>query len=200
MHIINFSQKTILWILSAAVALISWRFMIGGVAETMDIVAHNLETRQIPLYAHLIFGPIALALLPFQFWQKLRHKRPQIHRWVGRISVGSILIASVGAMIIAPFTIAGPFAATGFFLLGLFWLITTMYGLAYARAGRIAKHKQWMLRSAALTLAGVTLRLYLPIFMIATDLEFMEFYPLVAWLCWVPNLLVAEWILRKSKS
>lgn len=200
MRILNLSGKALFWLLSISIALASWRFMVGGVAETMDIVAHNLDTRKIPLYAHLVFGPLALALLPFQFWGKLRTKRPAIHRWIGRVSVASIFVASIGAMIIAPHTTAGPVAAIGFFLLGLFWFATTAIAFYHVRAGRIAQHKRWMIRSASLTIAGIMLRLYLPIFMFGTNMEFMEFYPIVAWLCWVPNLLVAEWILRRPRT
>jgi hypothetical protein len=63
------------------------------------------------------------------------------------------------------------------------------------RQGRIADHRDWMLRSYALTLAAVTLRLYLPASQIA-GISFLIAYPAIAWLCWVPNLLVAEWMTR----
>jgi hypothetical protein len=53
-----------------------------------------------------------------------------------------------------------------------------------------------MIRSAALTLAAVTLRLYLPF--LAMSMGFELGYSLVAWLCWVPNILFAEWLLRRD--
>ena len=53
-----------------------------------------------------------------------------------------------------------------------------------------------MIRSAALTLAAVTLRLYLPIGVITVGFE--ASYPVIAWICWVPNLLAAEWLLRRE--
>lgn len=43
-------------------------------------------------------------------------------------------------------------------------------------------------------LAAVTLRIYLP-FGIASGMPFEEAYPAIAWLCWVPNLIVAEWLI-----
>jgi hypothetical protein len=52
-----------------------------------------------------------------------------------------------------------------------------------------------MIRSFALTLAAVTLRLYLPLSRIA-GIPFYDAYVPIAWLCWVPNLLVAETWLR----
>ena len=49
-----------------------------------------------------------------------------------------------------------------------------------------------MIRSCSLTLAAVTLRIYLPLSQLA-GIPFAEAYQAVAWACWVPNLVVAEW-------
>jgi hypothetical protein len=53
-----------------------------------------------------------------------------------------------------------------------------------------------MARSAALTCAALTLRLYLP-FPPALGFTFAEGYRFIAWACWVPNLLVVEYFLRR---
>ena len=42
------------------------------------------------------------------------------------------------------------------------------------------------------TLAGVTLRIWLPL-ELAAGLPYHDAYQAVAWLCWIPNLIVAEW-------
>jgi len=43
------------------------------------------------------------------------------------------------------------------------------------------------------------LRLYLPA-SIAAGAEFERAYALIAWVCWVPNLWVAEWLFNRSRS
>ena len=53
-----------------------------------------------------------------------------------------------------------------------------------------------MIRSWAMTFAAVTLRLYLPIPPMLLHMSFMDGYRAIAWLAWVPNLLVAELYLR----
>ncbi|MFV3517468.1 DUF2306 domain-containing protein, partial [Mycobacterium tuberculosis] len=63
--------------------------------------------------------------------------------------------------------------------------------------GRIASHRRWMVRSFALTLAAVTLRIYLPLSDVL-GIGFAASYPVVAWLCWVPNMAVVEWYLRSG--
>jgi hypothetical protein len=54
-----------------------------------------------------------------------------------------------------------------------------------------------MVRNVAVTLAAVTLRLWLPV-LLGMHVPFDTAYPIVAWLCWVPNLLVAETIIRRG--
>jgi hypothetical protein len=56
-----------------------------------------------------------------------------------------------------------------------------------------------MIRSYALCFAAVTLRIWLPLFQFALGLEFIFAYRIIAWLCWVPNLVVAELIVRSLK-
>jgi len=51
----------------------------------------------------------------------------------------------------------------------------------------------WMIRSYALTLGAVTLRIYIPLFLMQ-GVPFEQAYPAIAWLAWVPNLIIAEWV------
>ncbi len=76
-------------------------------------------------------------------------------------------------------------------VLALLWLTTT--AVAWRRIVRrdIRGHRAWMVRSFALSFAAVTLRLALPGLM-AAGLDLNVAYPMVAWLCWVPNLAAAE--------
>jgi len=82
-------------------------------------------------------------------------------------------------------------------LLGVIWLLATLRALQVVVRGQIALHQAWMIRSIALTFAGVTLRVLLPVQLLA-GISIDVAYPVVAWLCWVPNLVVAEHFIRKS--
>ena len=82
----------------------------------------------------------------------------------------------------------------GFGMLAVVWLAATATAYAHIRARRIAAHRAWMLRSYALTLAAVTLRIYLPASQML-GVSYDAAYPAIAWLCWVPNLIVVEWFL-----
>ena len=42
----------------------------------------------------------------------------------------------------------------------------------------------------------LSLRLWLPGLLITTDADFEQVYQTVAWLCWVPNLIITELYLQ----
>jgi len=86
-------------------------------------------------------------------------------------------------------------ASAGFGALGCLWLFAAYQGYRSAREGRFDAHRRWMIRSFALTFAAVTLRLDLPL-LILSGAPFLPGYRLISFLCWVPNLLLAEAYLR----
>jgi uncharacterized membrane protein len=176
------------------VALVSWRFLLAEVELVMPDILHHAQDRPLALFAHIGLAPVALALLPLQFHAGLRRRRPGLHRWLGRLYGVSILISGAAGAVLALITAEGAVAASGFLLLSLAWLGTTARAVWLAMQRRIAEHRAWMIRSAALTLAAVTLRLQLPLG--AATLGFEASYPLIAWACLVPNLVIAEWLLR----
>lgn len=190
------ARISMFWILSLGVALVSWRFLVFGVEASMPAMAHFPETQRLALYLHIGLAPVVLALLPFQFWQGLRARRPALHRWFGRLYVLLIVVSGVAALVLASGTRAGPVAGVAFGILAVLWIAVTVQAVRLAMLGRIAEHRRWMIRSAALTLAAVTLRVYLPF--LAMGFGFETGYLIVSWLCWVPNALIAEWILWRK--
>ncbi len=54
-----------------------------------------------------------------------------------------------------------------------------------------------MIRNFALTFAAVTPRLWLPA-CVASGLPFEIAYPAIAWVCWLPNLVVAELLVHQT--
>ena len=93
----------------------------------------------------------------------------------------------------------GPVATAGFGLLAILWIGFTLLGWRSAVKGRFVEHRRWMIRSWALTLAAVTLRIYLPTVGVL-ELDFLPWYRAIAFLCWVPNLILAEIWLRQSST
>ena len=68
--------------------------------------------------------------------------------------------------------------------------------MIYIKNKKIEQHKKIMVYSYAACFAAVTLRIWLPILQTIFG-DFDTAYRIVAWLCWVPNLIVASIICRQ---
>ena len=156
---------------------------------------------RMPLAAggHLLGGGVALWLGPLQFVRRLRARIPAVHRWVGRVYVVSCLGGSVAGAVLAWNSMGGIPTHLGFGLLAVAWFVTTSTAYRAIRRGDRARHSsRWMVRSFALTLAAVTLRIYLPSSAML-GIPFDVAYRWIAWLAWIPNLLAAEWLRRRTR-
>ncbi|MEI7586156.1 DUF2306 domain-containing protein [Runella sp.] len=154
---------------------------------------------QIGFYGHIIGGVLALSIGPFQFLKNFRHRNLKLHRGIGKIYVFAILAGSICAFYAAFYASEGLVAQTGFAALAIAWFFTTFRAYQAIRAKDLESHKRWMVRSYACTMAAVTLRIWLPLGTFGLHFSFHDMYRAVAWLCWVPNLLVAEWLINRRK-
>ena len=158
------------------------------------------EARAGAIALHVFSAVFALAVGPFQFSAALRARRPKLHRVMGRLYLGAgVLVGGASGLYLAAGAFGGPVARLGFASLALAWLYTGWKAYAAIRAGNVAAHRAWMVRNFALTLAAVTLRIYLPASMLA-GLAFEPAYAAIAWLCWVPNLVVAALLTERFRS
>jgi uncharacterized membrane protein len=166
-------------VLSAAIAIVSFRY-VPQVGPLAPEVTANLFARPW-LTVHVAGAATALLVGPLQFLPAIRRRWRGAHRWVGRIYATACIIGGAAGFGLAFGTTAGPVAGLGFALLGPIWIYVTVQGWLTARAGRFDEHRRWMIRSFALTFAAVTLRLYLPLGMIA-GLSFQQIYVATAWI------------------
>lgn len=181
----------------AGYALVGYGLFPLGALVHPDMRA-AFEAQRVAVYAHVFAACWALALGPFQFARGLRARRPALHRALGRLYLGlGVLVGGVSGLVLAFGAFGGLPARLGFGALAVAWLFTGARSLAAIRAGDTATHRRWMVRNYALSCAAVTLRLYVPASVIA-GLPFAAAYAAIAWLCWVPNLAVAEALLRRA--
>lgn len=149
------------------------------------------------LILHTAAGVAALVLAPIQFVARLRQRLPALHRATGRLYVGACVVGAPTGLVLAAGTTAGPIAGSGFAILAILWALFTFFGVRFARAGRLAEHRSWMIRSYAMAAAAITLRLMLPLSAML-GLPFLPSYQAIAWLCWLTNLAIAELYLRRN--
>lgn len=149
------------------------------------------------LQVHVAASGVAMLVGAFQFFKPLRARAPALHRWIGRIYVLACVVGGLAGGSIALSSTAGPIAGWGFFMLAVLWVPFTLLALRAAMQRDFVTHERWMIRSFALTFGAVTLRLQLPLagYMGAQGWipsDFVWSYQYIAWLAWVPNLIVVE--------
>ena len=177
-----------------------------------NFVASSLWTTSVVI--HAAGGAIALAAGAVQWiatrlpW---RRKRPQLFRRVhiatGLTYTSAIVVSAATGFVLAREATGGLPSVLGFGVLDLLWILTTLVaailgnrlrkiGSAQDMPALRARHRAWMLRSYSLTAAAITLRIWLVLSVGLLQLEFVPSYQVISWLCWVPNLVVAELIIR----
>jgi uncharacterized membrane protein len=164
------------------------------------------------LYLHVVGSAIALAVGILLFSTRLQSKHLRLHRQLGKLYVVSIGVGGLSGIYLSFEALGGLISQAGFLALDISWLAATYLGYKRIRQKRIEQHREWMLRSYSLTFAGVTLRFWVALLgMLTIPLEnFSQFelllddfnrtYRLDAWLCWVPNLIFAEWLIRRRRK
>lgn len=149
------------------------------------------------LVLHVSGGMVALTIGPFLFVNRWRSKWPRLHRWLGRLYLLGNLVGGLAGLYMASYAYGGIISQSGFAMIGLLWLVTGLMAFLRIRAGNVAAHRRWMIRNFALCLAAVMLRVQSPL--LSQLLDFEVAYRMIAWTSWVPNLLVAEWLIRRSR-
>lgn len=180
-------------LLCAGVGLYSYRYF-GNVSATAPNILGNVLAKPW-LWLHIAGAATALLVSPIQLPPVIRKRFPVAHRIIGRVYVIGCLSGGAGGFVAAFGSTAGPVATIGFALLAMTWIYVNIQGWRAAIQRRFTDHRRWMLRSFSLTFAAVTLRLYLPLGIVA-GLPFLDVYRATAWISWIPNLILMELYLR----
>lgn len=152
-------------------------------------------------YSHVLVAGIILLIGFFQLYLPLSMRWRAVHRTLGKIYVFGILIFSApGGLVMSLFINRGPWVLLSFIIQCTLWFFFTYMAFDRIRHRDVPAHRQWMLRSFALTLAAITLRLYVFLSSWSFDLTQPTAYAAIAWLSWVPNILLVEIYIHKSNK
>jgi len=172
----------------------------AGFLATKQSIIH-IELWRYSFYIHVL---TSLVLIPIGLIQFLNHRFNRVlpqHKLLGKIYAYTILFASgPSGFVMALFANGGVWAKLSFLLLSLFWTLFTGLAFWYAANKKFLLHRNFMIRSFALTLSAITLRSLAWILPHFIHLNGKSEYVLIAWCSWIPNLLAAEcliWVLNK---
>lgn len=163
------------------------------------------------LVVHVSTASLALLLGVLQLVPRVRARR-DVHRRVGRafLVVGVVAFGFTGVPL-ALTTPNGAVTRYGILIPALGWLACAALGWKAIRAGRLADHRAWMIRTYALTFFAITTRMLVPL-LIAVQMPFQHdrspsavrdlvssSIPYGQWLGWIIDLAVAEYVIRRMR-
>ena len=106
------------------------------------------------LIPHVLGSVIALLSGPVQFSSRFRQRHLQFHRVLGRIYVISVVIGALTGIALA----AGRPGLPGTCVQAAAWVVCTAAAVITARNRQLVRHREWMIRSYAVTFTFVSSR------------------------------------------
>ena len=199
--------KKVIWILFVVMSIIvgfypTLYFFLDknfSLLSTKNKVLLNNIIWNIGFYIHIILGGLALLIGWAQFSLKIRSNKLSLHKQIGKVYVTSSLLSALASLYIAFYATGGFITSLGFICLGIIWFYTTLKAYLQIKKGKIESHEKMMIYSYASCFAAVTLRIWLPL-LTALFNDFTSAYGIVAWLCWIPNLLIAFLIVMRIEK
>ncbi len=160
-------------------------------------------------YIHITSAVVVLAAGLTQFSKTLMFKYPQLHRKIGKAYVVLILgLACPSGFVMAFYGNGGWLARYAFILQAISWWFLTYMAYRAIKKRDLEAHGKYMIRSYAMTLSAISLRAATYVVSMwkmnngitcpnSTYFLFCypDFYVLVAWLSWIVNLIVAEFLI-----
>ncbi|HXB94081.1 MAG TPA: DUF2306 domain-containing protein [Puia sp.] len=165
--------------------------------QTKQLVYHIGYWRH-SFYIHVFTSSLTLIAGFTQFNPWLLRRWRRVHRYMGwAYGITVVCISGPAAFIMAWYANGGLPARASFTLLSLLWVVFTCCAVYFAVRKRFDLHGDFMFRSYALTLSALTLRSYTYLIALSNiPASPRDVYITTAWLSWVPNLIIAEILIR----
>lgn len=151
-------------------------------------------------YVHVFSAIIALCAGFTQFSPEILKEHRRIHRLAGRVYVWDILAVNFPAgLIMGVYANGGMAGKAAFILLDVLWFAFTCKAFVCALKKDFTGHKDYMIRSYALTFSAITLRTWKIVFSHLFVIKQEQLYIIDAWMGFLPNLMIAEWLIRSKR-
>ena len=167
--------------------------------KTKQLIYHIKHWRT-SFYIHVFTSILVITSGLFQFSKTILNRYTGIHRVSGSIYlVTTLLISGPAALVMSFYANGGYPAQASFVILSILWLGSTFLAYYFVRKKDYESHGKWMVRSYALTLSAVSLRLYSYLFNVFHfNMDPVDLYILLSWMSWIPNLIIAEILIRRG--
>lgn len=180
--------------LKTIVQHLSFGSQVGFLQEKQQYV--HLPFWRAAFYIHVFSSILTLLAGATQFSSYILQQYRGLHRIMGRIYVWDILLINfTSGMVLALCSNGAWHTSMAFVILDCLWFWFTWKAVREIRRNNITSHRNYMLRSYALTFSAITLRSWKLILSHSFSIDPAVLYMIDAWMGFVPNLLVAEWII-----
>jgi len=161
----------------------------------------GIDHWRIAFFIH-VYASLWVLLAGFtQFSKWIQRNNRRLHRTMGYIyATNVLLITGPAGLLMGLYANGGISSRIAFVMLATLWIFFTAMALIKARQKDFKAHRNYMIRSYALTLSALTLRAWKYALSNSFELPPMDLYRSVAWLGWIPNLIFAEWLIRRKTS
>ena len=177
----------------------SLRFDVDFLLTKQSII--HIKHWRYSFYLHVFLSIFTLVAGFTQFSNYILKKYKRIHRIMGYAYVTDVLVLAGPSALVMSFYANGTLLSkTSFVLLSFLWMLFTAFALVYVKKKNFKAHKNWMIRSYALTLSAISLRLYAMFLPKIVHLGAQEEYAVIAWASWTINLLIAELIIYSQRK
>jgi uncharacterized membrane protein len=159
----------------------------------------NIIPWRIAFFTHVFTSMFALLAGFTQFSKYILKNHKKTHRNIGKLYVFVILfLTGPSGFVMAIYANGGYTSKIGFLFLDILWIYFTAKAFRLALKKDFKNHENYMYRSYALTLSAITLRAWKYILVLLFQPAPMDVYRLVAWLGFIPNLLLIEFLIWKK--
>lgn len=164
------------------------------------------EVQTVPYYLFIFYVHVCSSIFTLlagftQFNTTILNQKPRIHRFIGKMYVVVVLgLAAPSGFFIGLYANGGVYSKIAFVILSILWFYFTLKAFVAIKNRQLNRHKAFMLRSFALAFSAITLRLWKVILVYLFQPSPMDLYQVIAWLGWIPNLLLIEYYIFTQKT
>jgi len=155
-----------------------------------------LNHYKIAFFTHVYTSIFLMIFGALQFSNYIQKTHIKLHRISGWFYVGILLLLSgPSGLVMSYYANGGLVAQVSFLLLSTFWMLFTFLSFYFILKKQVIQHQKFAIRSFALTLSAISLRLFKYLLVFFFEPLPMDAYRIAAWSSWTFNILVAELII-----